>query len=89
MTKDPLGRLKQVEELNWNGTVYAATVYDYNARDQITGINQAGQTRTLGYDGYGRLSSRTTPEQGTTSYTYNPDDTPNVVTDARGATQTL
>jgi YD repeat-containing protein len=89
LTMDVLGRLSKVEELNWNQTVYATTNYTYNARDQITVINQAGLTRTLNYDGYGRLSQRITPEQGTTSYTYNADDTVSTVTDARGATSTF
>jgi RHS repeat-associated protein len=87
-TKDTLGRLGTVEELNWSGSVYATTSYSYNARDQITQSNQAGQYRTFAYDGHGRLQSRTTPEQGTTSFSYNVDDTTNVMTDARGATTT-
>src|SRR6185369_1981375 len=87
-TKDGFGRLATVEELNWGGTVYATTSYTYNARDQITQTNQAGQLRTFVYDGHGRLQSRTTPEQGTTSFTYNVDDTTNVMTDARGSTTT-
>jgi YD repeat-containing protein len=37
------------------------------------------------YDGYGRLSQRQTPEQGTTTYSYNLDDTVNTVEDARTA----
>jgi YD repeat-containing protein len=48
-------------------------------------LNQTGQLRTLAYDGHGRLQSRTTPEQGTTIFSYNVDDTTNVMTDARGA----
>jgi RHS repeat-associated protein len=88
--KDTLGRVIEVDELNWDGSVYATTTYTYNARDQVTQINQAGQTpRTFGYDGHGRLTSSTTPEQGTTNYSYNTDDTVNTVTDARGATQTF
>jgi RHS repeat-associated protein len=88
LTKDALGRQAKVEELNWNG-VYSTTNYSVNVRDQISEINQAGQLRTLNYDGYGRLSSRLTPEQGTTSYNYNIDDTVNFVTDARGAKTTF
>jgi len=87
-TTDALGRLATIDEINWNGTVYSTTNYTYNARDQVTGINQAGQTRSFDYDGYGRLWHRTTPEQGQTTYTYNVDDTVNLVTDARGATTT-
>ncbi len=78
-----------VEELIWDQTVYATTNYSYNLLDKLTGINQAGQTRTFGYDGYGRLQSRTTPEQGTTTYSYFADNTAHVVTDARGATATF
>ncbi|HWN08814.1 MAG TPA: S8 family serine peptidase [Pyrinomonadaceae bacterium] len=88
LTKDRFGRLAKVEERNWNGSVYATTDYSYNARDQITETNQAGQLRSFGYDGHGRLQTRTTPEQGTTTYSYNPDDTVNVATDARGVTST-
>ncbi|HEV7745767.1 MAG TPA: S8 family serine peptidase [Pyrinomonadaceae bacterium] len=89
LTKDTFGRLWKVEELNWNATVYATTTYSYNVRDQLIESNQATQLRSFAYDGYGRLSSRTTPEQGTTSYNYNLDDTTNFVTDARGAKTTF
>lgn len=66
-TKDPLGRLKTVEEMIWNtGNVYATTTYGYNERDQIADINQAGHPRSFEYDGHGRLKTRTTPEQGAT-----------------------
>jgi YD repeat-containing protein len=88
-TKDALSRLAKVEEMSWGGSsVYATTIYSYNVRDQITQSNQAGQDRSFNYDGYGRLQSRTTPEQGTANFTYNADDTTNVFTDARGATTT-
>jgi RHS repeat-associated protein len=88
-TKDVVGRLVRVEELNWDQSVYATTNYTLNARDQLTTINQAGQTRTFAYDGHGRLQSRTTPEQGTTTYSYNADDMTQTITDARGATTTF
>ena len=89
-TKDLLGRLVKVEEIDWNGsTVYATTNYTLNPRDQITSMNQAGQTRTFAYDGYGRVQSRTTPEQGTSTYTYFADDAIQTITDARGATTTF
>ena len=89
MTMDVLGRLKQVDELNWDQSVYATTTYTYNTRDQLTNMNQSGQTRGFEYDGYGRLWKRTTPEQGQTTYAYNTDDTVQTVTDARGATATF
>lgn len=90
LSKDVLGRLSKVEELGWDQTVYSTTTYAYNARDQIKSINQAGLApRIFAYDGHGRLSSRTTPEQGVTSYSYYADDTTQTVTDARGATTTF
>src|SRR5712692_3843546 len=88
-TADVLGRLAKVEELNWDGSVNATANYAYDARDHLTSINHEGQVRSLAYDGYGRLQTRTTPEQGASTYSYNPDDTTNVVTDARGATTTF
>jgi YD repeat-containing protein len=87
LSKDIFGRLKKVEEMNWDGqTVYSTTTYDYNARNQLTQINQQGQLRTLEYDGHGRLLKRTTPEQKATTYLYNKDDTTLSATDARGVT---
>jgi RHS repeat-associated protein len=88
-TADILGRLAEVEELNWNGSVYATTTYAYNVLDNLTSMNQEGLVRSFSYDGYGRLQSRTTPEQGTTNYVYFADDTVQTVTDARGATMTF
>ncbi|MFZ0748639.1 MAG: RHS repeat-associated core domain-containing protein, partial [Pyrinomonadaceae bacterium] len=88
-TMDVLGRLKQVEELNWDTSVYSTTNYAYNAGDELTQINQAGQIRTLEYDGFGRLWRRTTPEQGATTYSYFADETVQTLTDARGATTTF
>jgi RHS repeat-associated protein len=89
LTLDVLDRLQKVEELNWDQTVYSTTTYTYNARDQITEINQAGQLRSFIYDGHGRLQRRTTPEQGATDYTYFVNDSLQTVTDARGATTTF
>ncbi|HKY45819.1 MAG TPA: hypothetical protein VJM50_22195, partial [Pyrinomonadaceae bacterium] len=88
-TKDVFGRLAKVEELNWNQSVYSTTNYTFNVRDQLTESNQQGQTRTLSYDGYGRIKERITPEQGTTTYTYFADDEIQTITDARGATATF
>lgn len=88
-TSDSLGRLKQVDELNWDQSVYATTTYAYNALDGLTQINQAGLTRSFAYDGYGRLRTRTTPEQGATTYSYFANDAVQTITDARAATTTL
>jgi RHS repeat-associated protein len=93
LIKDILGRLSKVEEVNWDSAqgawVTYTTTYTYDVLDNLTLINQGGRQRKLFYDGHGRLESRTTPEQGTTSYTYNADDTVNVMTDARGVTSTF
>lgn len=89
-TSDVLGRLVKLEELNWNQTVYATTNYTYNLLDQITSVTQQNdRVRTFNYDGLGRLQSRITPEQGTTTYTYFDDGLPQTVTDARGAKATF
>ncbi|MFL6334241.1 MAG: RHS repeat-associated core domain-containing protein [Pyrinomonadaceae bacterium] len=91
---DVLGRLSKVEELNYDSSVYSTAVYEYNRRGQIDNIKHyqgsggTPQVRTFGYDGFGRLTSRSTPEQGTTTYGYFADDTLNWMTDARGATAT-
>src|SRR5438309_1476180 len=66
-------------------TLNRTTNYAYNALDHLTSIDNAGQVRTMAYDGYGRLSSRTTPEQGTMTYLYYADDTTYATIDARGA----
>jgi len=93
---DPLGRTAKTEVLNWDGSVYSTTSNTYNARDQVTLVRQyqgpdtssVYQDTTATFDGYGRLQSKHVPEQdaGTaTVYSYNPDDTVNSFTDARGA----
>jgi YD repeat-containing protein len=101
---DVLGRTVKTEVLNWDGagpfgtggSVYAATVNTYTARDQVTLVRQyAGsegsgtyQETTMTYDGYGRLKTKHVPEQdaGTvTTWGYNLDDTIQKITDARGS----
>src|SRR5262249_36723295 len=89
-TSDSLGRLIKLEELNFNQTVYSTTNYAYNADAQSTTISQQSyRVRTFNYDCPGRLQSPTTPEHGTTTYTYFDDGLPQTVADARGAKTTL
>lgn len=89
LTKDSFGRLTRVEELNWDGSVYSTSNYAFNARNQVVTITQQNdRTRSLVYDGHGRLQSRTTPEQGTTTFAYYGNDRLQTVTDARGASTT-
>jgi len=94
---DVLGRRSVTQVLNWNGTSSSTTTNTFNARDQITNIQQtdsatsAYQNTVMTYDGYGRLYTRHLPEQNSgtaTVYTYRADDTTETVTDARGATTT-
>jgi RHS repeat-associated protein len=57
------------------------TTYTYDALDDLTAVSQAGmgpvsgqqlpgQPRSYAYDGLGRLTSATTPESGTTTFSY-------------------
>jgi RHS repeat-associated protein len=47
-----------------------ATYYTYNVLDGLTQVSQGVQTRTYAYNSMGELTSATTPESGTVSYTY-------------------
>jgi YD repeat-containing protein len=97
---DVLGRQWKSEVLNWNGSIYSTATNMFNGRDQVTlfrqwaGAENGGgtyQDTTMSYDGYGRLQTKHVPQQnaGTaTVYAYNPDDTIQSVTDARGASAT-
>ncbi|HKO99202.1 MAG TPA: DUF4214 domain-containing protein [Pyrinomonadaceae bacterium] len=92
---DVLGRTTKSEVLNWDASVYSATTNIYNSRDQLTEVHEyagpegsASQVTLMTYDGYGRLKTKHVPEQtaGTaTTWDYNPDDTVEKVTDARGS----
>jgi RHS repeat-associated protein len=77
---DSLGRLSYVFEdpahLNYE------TDYAYNVLDKLTAVTQRAGTpstqwrsRNFAYDSLGRLTSAANPESGTTTYTYNTDDT--------------
>jgi YD repeat-containing protein len=96
VTSDVLGRQRKTETLKWDGTtVYSATTNSYNALDKVTGVYEEGenvtaQTTTLTYDGHGRLKTKQAPSQtSATTYSYNADDTPHSVTDARGVVSTF
>jgi YD repeat-containing protein len=60
---DALGRLKQVDELNESGTLYATTSYGYDALDNLTHVTQDGQHRYFMYDALSRLIRDRNPEQ--------------------------
>jgi RHS repeat-associated protein len=71
---DGLGRLIKVTEQNPDtgllDTTNYLTTYSYDGLDNLTGVNQGGQTRSFGYDALSRMSSQTTPEGGVVSFTY-------------------
>ena len=94
--RDVFGREVKSELYDWDNNVYATTTNVYNVRDQATtttrqqGSGGASQVTTFGYDGHGRLSTRQFPNaSGPSSFVYNADDTPQVETDARGASSTF
>jgi YD repeat-containing protein len=102
-TYDAFHRLTKVLEPNSSGTLANETDYQYNALDKLTQVDQWGgangatspgdRQRVFSYnDILGRLISVTTPEGGTTTYSYLTNSAPcagNVSlpcskTDARG-----
>ena len=87
---DALGRLTSVCEITaatGSGTCAQTspatgywTKYTYDANNNLTGVTQnaqsgSAQTRAFAYDDLGRLTSETTPESGTTTYTYDSETT--------------
>jgi YD repeat-containing protein len=65
---DASGRVTSVTE-DPSGLNYQTT-YTFDALDNLTGVNQSGQTRSYSYDMLSRLTQATTPESGTTNYYY-------------------
>jgi len=71
---DGLGRLTSVTEMNpttggLDSTNYLTT-YTYDTLNNLTGVNQGGQTRSFVYDALSRMTSQSTPEGGAVSFTY-------------------
>ena len=98
---DGLGRLKMVTEdptfsgLTILGTSYgntssfspvAETIYKYDARNNLTEVDQGDRDRSFQYDGLSRLTSANNVENGIVNYVY--DKSGNLVTrtDARFTT---
>ena len=76
------GRLTSVTE-DPGGLNYL-TNYSYDANDNLTSVNQSGQTRSFTYDSLSRLAVANNPESGQTSYTYDANGNVLTKTDARG-----
>jgi YD repeat-containing protein len=95
--EDILGRNYKTVVLKWDGTTpYTTTEKFFNGRDQVTETRQYDNTTTgnpyqsvfMTYDGHGRMASRHYPVEdssASTSWTYNADDSIQIVTDPRGA----
>lgn len=102
---DILGRPHKTETFEWDGTtVYSTTEQLFNGRDQVVKVTQTDhpsdpdkvQESLATFDGHGRLYQSHRPEQRDdsnnlkyTTYTYNPDDSIQSVTDGRGAVTNL
>jgi RHS repeat-associated protein len=84
---DGLGRLDTVIEdpagLNYQ------TIYTYDVGNNLSGVNQSGQTRTFVYDSLNRLYQATNPESNTTTYTYDPAGNLLTKTDANSVVTTM
>ncbi|MFN8938555.1 MAG: RHS repeat domain-containing protein, partial [Acidobacteriota bacterium] len=87
--QNELGQLVEVIEPRPGGGTWSTT-YTYNSAGKITQVSMPRdgvvQTRTFTYDSITntRLLSATNPENGTVTYTYNPDGTTATKTDAKG-----
>ena len=94
---DVLGRVTKIETFN-GSTVYSTAINIYNGRDQVTATQQIdgssgpAQVATFDFDGYGRLSKRILPIEGTSSlgtrYQYDNDDRVITATDPRNVVAT-
>jgi len=96
---DGLGRLMKVTEQDGAGVLGQETSYSYSLLDQLTEVNQGGQSRKFKYDDLGRLLYEKIPEQTasindgtgamwTAKYTYTDFHAVETRKDARGVVTT-
>jgi len=91
MLYDGLGRLSGVDEENLTtGTIDGSnnTSYSYDALNNLLTVTKNGQFRNFAYDGLSRVTSVTTPETGTSRYTYYTSNQVETRTDNRNITTT-
>ena len=92
---DGLGRTIRVTEMDASKQLTQETVYAYDKNDNLTSVDQGGQTRAFRYDSLSRLTFERTPEQKATindggglfwsaKYTYTSFDAVLTRQDARG-----
>ncbi|HXN74379.1 MAG TPA: RHS repeat-associated core domain-containing protein [Candidatus Acidoferrales bacterium] len=67
---DGLGRKIEVDEQDNSGNLTQNTCYTYSILNNLTGVTQGTQSRTFQYDSLSRMTSATTPETGTVTYSY-------------------
>lgn len=89
---DGLGRIIRVTEYTGGNTW--DTTYGYDLNNNLTSVNQGGQTRSFKYDSLSRMTYERTPEQDATineaggtwsaRYTYHPFNAISTRKDARG-----
>ena len=87
-----LGQLTRVDEPNDAGQLGAITNpnqptnYSYDILNNLTTVQQGGQTRSFVYDSLSRLKQATNPESGLLNYSYDLNGNLTSKTDARNVT---
>lgn len=69
---DGFGRVIETDEPDSSGGLTAHTCYAYDLNNNLTGVTATGgtQTRSNAYDMLSRITAKTNPETGTTSFYY-------------------
>jgi YD repeat-containing protein len=83
---DPIGRTIETDmpDPSSGNSLTNSTSTTYDALNNVTQTSQGSQTRSFVFDGFGRMTSSTTPEAGAVSFQYSPYGKVTQRTDARG-----